>query len=129
MNNEVREFIQWYSAYQYDNGKVPCVVDARGLASAGERQPWSFIYLIREYFNFTHDTAFLRSNNEHVLKAVDYIETLIAERSTSITEAETIASGRITGWCRDQSAEVITEKSHALLLGRFLYPQRPERCR
>ena len=40
------------------------------------------IYLIREYFNFTHDTAFLRSKNEHVLKAVEYIESLIAQRST-----------------------------------------------
>ena len=40
------------------------------------------IYLIREYFNFTKDTAFLRSKNKNVLKAVDYIESLIAERST-----------------------------------------------
>ncbi len=83
IDNEVREFIQWYSAYQYDNGKVPCVVDARGPDPVPENDSHGqLIYLIREYFNFTHDTAFLRSNNEHVLKAVDYIETLIAERST-----------------------------------------------
>jgi len=83
IDNEVREFIQWYSAYQYDNGKVPCVVDARGPDPVPENDSHGqLIYLIREYFNFTHDTAFLRSNNEHVLKAVDYIEMLIAERST-----------------------------------------------
>jgi len=58
-------------------------VDARGPDPVPENDSHGqLIYLIREYFNFTHDTAFLRSNNEHVLKAVDYIETLIAERST-----------------------------------------------
>jgi hypothetical protein len=40
------------------------------------------IYLIREYFNFTKDTAFLRSKNINVLKAVDYIETLINQQTT-----------------------------------------------
>jgi len=40
------------------------------------------IYLIREYFNFTHDTAFLKSKNPNVIKAVSYIEYLIAQNST-----------------------------------------------
>ncbi|MEO8231975.1 MAG: coagulation factor 5/8 type domain-containing protein, partial [Ignavibacteriota bacterium] len=40
------------------------------------------IYLIHEYFNFTKDTTLLRSKNENVLKAVEYIESLIAEGST-----------------------------------------------
>jgi len=42
-----------------------------------------FIYLIREYFNFTKDTAFLRSQNKNILQVVDYIQSLIAERSTN----------------------------------------------
>lgn len=81
--DEVKEFIEWYAAHQYENGKVPCVVDSRGPDPVPEHDSHGqLIYLIKEYFNFTRDTAFLRSKNENVLKAVGYIESLIAERST-----------------------------------------------
>ena len=81
--SEVKEFIDWYTAHQYENGKVPCVVDHRGPDPVPENDSHGeMIYLIKEYFNFTKDTTFLRSKNENVLKAVDYLESLIAERST-----------------------------------------------
>ncbi len=81
--NEVKEFINWYADHQYENGKVPCVVDSRGPDPVPEHDSHGqLIYLIKEYFNFTKDTTFLRSKNKNVLKAVDYIESLIAERST-----------------------------------------------
>ncbi|MFZ2322692.1 MAG: discoidin domain-containing protein [Ignavibacteriaceae bacterium] len=80
---EVKDFIDWYSANQYENGKVPCVVDSRGPDPVPENDSHGeLIYLIREYFNFTKDTTFLRSKNKNVLKAVEYIESLIAQRST-----------------------------------------------
>lgn len=80
---EVKDFIDWYTSYQYENGKVPCVVDSRGPDPVPENDSeGELIYLIREYFNFTHDTVFLRSENQHVLKAVEYIESLIAEQTT-----------------------------------------------
>lgn len=80
---EVKDFIDWYTAHQYENGKVPCVVDSRGPDPVPEHDSHGqLIYLIREYYNFTKDTAFLRSKNQNVLKAVEYIESLIAERST-----------------------------------------------
>ena len=80
---EVKEFIDWYSDHQYENGKVPCVVDVRGPDPVPEHDSHGqLIYLIKEYFNFTKDTTFLRSKNVNVLKAVEYIESLIAERST-----------------------------------------------
>jgi hypothetical protein len=80
---EVKDFIDWYADHQYENGKVPCVVDFRGPDPVPEHDSHGqLIYLIREYFNFTKDTAFLRSKNQNVLMAVDYIESLIAERST-----------------------------------------------
>jgi hypothetical protein len=80
---EVKDFIDWYTASQYENGKVPCVVDNRGPDPVPENDSHGeMIYLIREYFNFTHDTTFLKSKNSNVLKAVEYIESLIAQRST-----------------------------------------------
>ncbi len=80
---EVKDFIDWYAGHQYENGKVPCVVDHRGPDPVPEHDSHGeLIYLIREYFNFTKDTTFLRSKNKNVLQAVTYIESLIAERST-----------------------------------------------
>lgn len=80
---EVKDFIRWYAPYQYDNGKVPCVVDFRGPDPVPEHDSHGqLIYLIREYFNFTGDTAFLREMNPYVLNAVSYLQSLIAERST-----------------------------------------------
>jgi hypothetical protein len=80
---EVRDFTAWYAAHQFENGKVPCVVDFRGPDPVPEHDSHGqLIYLIREYFNFTRDTAFLHQMNSHVLSAVNYIESLIAERST-----------------------------------------------
>lgn len=80
---EVRDFIDWYADYQFENGKVPCVVDFRGPDPVPEHDSHGeLIYLIREYFNFTQDTAFLRSKNEKVMRAVDYLESIISERST-----------------------------------------------
>ena len=80
---EVKDFIDWYSSYLYENGKVPCVVDVRGPDPVPENDSHGeFIYLIREYFNFTKDTAFLRSQNKNILQAVDYVGYLVAPRST-----------------------------------------------
>lgn len=80
---EVKDFIKWYSGYLYENGKVPCVVDGRGPDPVPENDSHGqFIYLLREYFNFTKDTAFLREMNGKVLMVADYIHSLIAQRST-----------------------------------------------
>jgi len=80
---EVKDFIDWYTDHQLDNGKVPCVVDFRGPDPVPENDSHGeMIYLIREYFNFTKDTSFPEIKNKNVLKAVEYIESLIALRST-----------------------------------------------
>ncbi len=80
---EVKDYIEWFTEHQYENGKVPCVVDTRGPDPVPENDSHGeMIYLIREYFNFTNDTAFLKQKNKNVLQAVAYIESLVAERST-----------------------------------------------
>jgi len=80
---EVKDFIYWYADHIYENGKVPCVVDSRGPDPVPENDSHGeFIYLVKEYFNFTKDTTFLREMNEHVLKAVNYMDNLISQRTT-----------------------------------------------
>ncbi|MGQ9643717.1 MAG: discoidin domain-containing protein, partial [Ignavibacterium sp.] len=81
--NEVKNFIDWYSQYQFDNGKIPCVVDKRGADPVPEHDSHGqYIFLIKQYFNFTKDTSLLIKYNKNILKAVDYIKSLIDERST-----------------------------------------------
>lgn len=80
---EVREFIDWYAANQFENGKVPCVVDRRGPDPVPENDSHGeFIYLIRQYFNYTKDTTWLKSKYDNVKRAVNYMKSLIDLRST-----------------------------------------------
>lgn len=80
---EVREFADWYSANQFENGKVPCVVDRRGPDPVPENDSHGeLIYLIKQYFNYTKDTTWLRGKFPNVKNAVNYLQSLIAQRST-----------------------------------------------
>jgi hypothetical protein len=79
----VREFIEWYARFQYENGKVPCCVDHRGADPVPEHDSHGqLIFLIAEYFRFTGDTALVRQTWPHVSAAVDYIQELRASRMT-----------------------------------------------
>ncbi len=81
--DEVKNFIKWYSSYQFPNGKIPCVVDRRGADPVPEHDSHGeFIFLVKNYFNFTKDTAFLKEIYPKVKGAVEYLNSLIAERST-----------------------------------------------
>lgn len=80
---EVREFADWYSANQFENGKVPCVVDRRGPDPVPENDSHGeLIYLIKQFFNYSKDTTWLRSKFENVKRTVDYIKFLVDQRST-----------------------------------------------
>jgi len=81
--DEVVEYLDWYAAYQFDNGKIPCVVDHRGADPVDENDSCGeYIYAVWNCYEHTHDTEFLRRHAPHVRRAVDYLESLIARRST-----------------------------------------------
>ncbi|HTO93912.1 MAG TPA: discoidin domain-containing protein [Bacteroidota bacterium] len=81
---EVREFIDWYAKGQYPNGKIPCVIDARGPDATPEHDSnGEFIYAVREYFRFTGDTAWLRGKFDAVVRTVRFIQSLRGERKTA----------------------------------------------
>jgi hypothetical protein len=83
LKEEVREFIDWYSEYQYENGKIPCVVDSRGPDPVPENDSHGeYLFLLKQYFNFTKDTFVLTDHNSKIIKTVDYIRSLVAQRST-----------------------------------------------
>ena len=81
--DEVVEYLDWYAQYQFDNGKIPCVVDRRGADPVDEHDSCGeYIYAVRNCYEHTRDTEFLRRHAPHVRRAVDYLESLIARRST-----------------------------------------------
>ncbi|HVS31616.1 MAG TPA: discoidin domain-containing protein [Thermoanaerobaculia bacterium] len=80
---EVRRFVEWYGQFQRPNGYVPCCVSPRGGDPVPEHDSHGqFIYLIREYYEFTRDLRFLERMWPHVEKAVAYIDSLRRERMT-----------------------------------------------
>ncbi|HEX9656627.1 MAG TPA: discoidin domain-containing protein [Bacteroidota bacterium] len=85
IQDEVREFADWYATYQFESGKVPCVVDSRGADATDEHDSHGqLIYLVKEYFNFTRDTTWLRSKFQNIEKAVQFIKSLRSERKTDL---------------------------------------------
>lgn len=84
LTREAREFVDWYAPYQFPSGKVPCVVDRRGPDPVPENDSHGeLIMAVMNVYRFTGDEAFLRRHWPQVQKAVDYIESLRAERMTA----------------------------------------------
>lgn len=83
VQNEVRDYLDWYAKYQYPNGKIPCVVDTRGADPVPENDSHGeFIYAVLQYFYFSKDTLWLREKFPQVVKTVEYIEYLRDQRKT-----------------------------------------------
>ncbi|MDQ2890425.1 MAG: discoidin domain-containing protein [Gemmatimonadota bacterium] len=75
--DRVAAFLDWYAPFQYSNGKVPCCVDSRGADPVPEHDSdGEFIYLIRELYRYTGDTAQLARNWPRVKLAVSYLDSL-----------------------------------------------------
>ncbi len=81
---EARAWIEWFAKYQFPGGKVPCVVDKRGPDPVDEHDSTGqWIYALAEYHRFTGDAAFVRAHWPGVQRAVAYIESLRAQRTTA----------------------------------------------
>lgn len=84
----VREYLDWYAPYQFDNGKVPCCVDDRGSDPVPENDSHGeLIFAIADYARHTGDDAFLATMWPHVRGAFDYMETLSASERTDANRA------------------------------------------
>ncbi|MEO8275356.1 MAG: discoidin domain-containing protein [Thermoanaerobaculia bacterium] len=78
-------FAEWFSAHQFDDGKVPCCVDRRGADPVPENDSHGeLIHLIAEVYRTTGDRAFAERQFPHVERAVDYLERLRQTRRTAL---------------------------------------------
>ncbi|MFL6196017.1 MAG: hypothetical protein ACJ75H_17690 [Thermoanaerobaculia bacterium] len=83
IDEPVRQLIEWFAPYQFPNGKVPCCVDARGADPVPENDSHGeFLFLVAEYWRYTHDRATVEKVWPHVEKAVAYINELRKQRRT-----------------------------------------------
>lgn len=90
IKDEVKAYADWYSQFQFPSGKIPCVVDARGADPTVENDSHGeMIYLIMQVFRFTHDTTWLRSKWNTVVRTVRFIQSLRAERKTAVYQTGT----------------------------------------
>ena len=81
--DEVREFINWYAQYQFDNGKIPCCVDTRGADPVPENDSHGeFIYVIAEYYRHTGDRQQLEKLWPNVSRAFRFMDSLRLSRTT-----------------------------------------------
>lgn len=86
--DEARAFAVWFAGHQYDDGKVPCCVDARGADPVPENDSHGeLIHLIGEVWRYTGDRAFLDAMWPHVDGAVRYIDRLRHQRRTEAYRA------------------------------------------
>jgi hypothetical protein len=84
ITKEVKDYINWYSKYQFPSGKIPCVVDRVGADPVPENDSQGeYIFLLKQYFNFTKDTSMLKSKWENIKATVNYIKYQISEESTT----------------------------------------------
>ena len=77
-------YLRWFAPYVFDNGKVPCCVDARGADPVPENDSHGeFVFLAAEVYRYTGDRALLRDVWPQVEGAIDYMDELRAETRTA----------------------------------------------
>jgi hypothetical protein len=80
----VRDFLLWFAAHQYPNGKVPCCVDFRGADPVPENDSHGeLIYLIAEYARHTGDRETVERVWPNVRAAAAVIDSLRRSRRTA----------------------------------------------
>ena len=81
--DEVRDFINWYATFQFDNGKIPCCVDSRGADPVPENDSQGeFIYLVAEYYRHTGDRKLLENMWPHISRTFAFMDSLRQSRTT-----------------------------------------------
>jgi F5/8 type C domain-containing protein len=86
--DEAAAYLRWYAPRAFDNGKVPCCVDARGADPTPENDSQGeLIFLAAEVYRYTGDKALLRAVWPQVDGAVRYMDTLRLSERTAANQA------------------------------------------
>jgi hypothetical protein len=89
----VRDFADWYGTKLFDNGKVPCCVDARGPDPVPENDSQGeYIHLVTQLYHYTGDRAALARDWPRVDAARRYMD---AQRRSERTPANLTPATRM----------------------------------
>jgi hypothetical protein len=70
-------YLEWYTPYLFDNGKVPCCVDRRGADPVPENDSHGqYVFLAAETYRYTRDLEALRRAWPGVAGAIRYMDEL-----------------------------------------------------
>jgi hypothetical protein len=84
LTEQAKAWIDWFGEYQFESGKIPCVVDSRGPDPVPEHDSTGqYIWAVANYYAFTKDKDFLKAHWPRVQLGVEYIKSLRAQRMTS----------------------------------------------
>jgi hypothetical protein len=84
----VRDYVEFYAPYQFENGMVPCCVDDRGSDPVPENDSHGeLIFNIAELYRYDGDKAFLEQMWPHVVGAYEYMEKLRLSERTEANRA------------------------------------------
>lgn len=73
-------YLEWYTPYLFDNGKVPCCVDRRGADPVPENDSHGqYVFLAAETYRYTRDLEALRRAWPGVAGAIRYMDELRTE--------------------------------------------------
>lgn len=101
-SKEAIEFADWYAKFQYPNGKVPCCVDARGADPVDEHDSHGqLIHLIHEVWRYTGDQAFAKRMWPHVVKSIQYMDSLRGSHRTAEYDYDTLRTSPFKAGGRD----------------------------
>lgn len=71
---EAKDYLDWFTPYQFDNGKIPCCVDFRGSDPVPENDSHGqYIYLVSQIYKYTHDKDVLEKFWSNIMAAYDYM--------------------------------------------------------
>ncbi|WP_425490934.1 discoidin domain-containing protein [Luteimonas panaciterrae] len=85
----VRDYVDWYAPFQFNDGMVPCCVDSRGSDPVPENDSHGeLIFNIAELYRYDGDKAFLQKMWPHVVGAFDYMEKLRLSERTEANRAK-----------------------------------------
>lgn len=89
----IREFADWYGTKLFDNGKVPCCVDARGPDPVPENDSQGeYIHLVTQLYRYTGDRAALERDWPRLDAARRYMD---AQRLSERTPANQVPGRRM----------------------------------
>jgi hypothetical protein len=89
----VRAFADWYGTKLFDNGKVPCCVDARGPDPVPENDSQGeYIHLVTQLYRYTGDRAALERNWPRLDAARRYMD---GQRLSERTPANQVPGRRM----------------------------------